>query len=100
MAKREAVQLVGLVTAHLQELVDLIASAMRRDLADELSALIVAPAGRRAPKRLVACMAPGCKNLSKGPRFHYLCDEHKGAKKSQIVSWRQARKLAAKRAGR
>lgn len=39
-----------------------------------------APAKRRsnrAGKKLdMACRAPGCKNRSKGPRYHFLCDEH------------------------
>jgi hypothetical protein len=100
MAKGDATQLVAMVTAHVQELVELIANAMRRNLAEELSALIVTPAGGRASRRLLPCMAPGCSNPSKGPRFHYLCDEHKGAKKSLIVAWRQARKLATKRPAR
>lgn len=29
----------------------------------------------------MACRAPGCKNRSKGPRFHFLCDEHLKASK-------------------
>jgi hypothetical protein len=28
-------------------------------------------------KRDMRCRYPGCKNKSKGPRFRFLCDEHR-----------------------
>ena len=39
------------------------------------------PAGRgpsklRGRKLDMKCRHPGCKNRSKGPRFHFLCEEH------------------------
>ncbi|HUJ25511.1 MAG TPA: hypothetical protein VLW85_05810 [Myxococcales bacterium] len=44
--------------------------------------------GRRGPSKLrgrkldMRCRHPGCKNRSKGPRFHFLCEEHlRSAKK-------------------
>jgi hypothetical protein len=36
-----------------------------------------ASAPRRAHgRRDMGCIAPGCKNRSKGPRFSYLCEKH------------------------
>src|SRR5262245_19534438 len=29
------------------------------------------------------CIAPNCRNTSKGPRFHFLCDKHMKAPKAQ-----------------
>jgi hypothetical protein len=44
--------------------------------------------GSRGPSKLrgrkldMKCRHPGCKNRSKGPRFHFLCEEHlKSARK-------------------
>lgn len=47
--------------------------------------------GVAKPKRILPCIAAGCKNLSKGPRFRYLCDEHKKASKKQSDAWRAAK---------
>jgi len=37
------------------------------------------------------CIAPDCKNPSKGPRFHHLCEEHKRAPLKQVRTWQRAR---------
>jgi hypothetical protein len=50
---------------------------------------------RRKTKLDMACIAPGCANRSKGPRFKYLCDEHKGQSEKLIAQWRAARKDGA-----
>ena len=52
------------------------------------AAVFGAPKARKGPKPgrklQMDCRYPGCKNRSKGPRFHFLCDEHlKLPKKAQ-----------------
>lgn len=71
----------------------------------------VVPPPRKAPARKTAaskpprtsaqkaaaikpCIAPGCTSPSKGPRFHYLCDEHKGASPAEYAAWREGAYLA------
>ena len=49
-----------------------------------------------APPRILPCISTGCKKPSKGPRFRYCCDAHKGASLKQIALWRaQAARAAA-----
>jgi hypothetical protein len=45
-----------------------------------------AKTGRRFPKQ---CIVPGCRKKNKGPRFSFLCDDHAGASKKQIVKWKE-----------
>ena len=112
MAKRRRNQshprIADIVRSHVDDLVAALSTEIRRSVADEVQAYfgggggaaVSAPrvAGRRRKKRLVSCIAPGCKNLSKGPRFHYLCDNHRGAKKSEYEAWRKSRRDKAERA--
>ena len=48
------------------------------------------------------CIAPGCRKPNKGPRFFYCCEEHREAKRADIVGWqdafRQKNKEAKKKA--
>ena len=90
-----------LVRDHVQELVGAITTAVRQNMASELQSFLgdeaVARArrGRPAParnKRVVSCIAPGCSNPSKGPRFHYLCETHKDAPKKDYEAWRKAKR--------
>src|SRR5262245_32723807 len=109
MAKRRSrsnPRIADIVRAHVDDLVSALSAEIRRNVADEVQAYF-AGAGGSAPllrgrgrrkKRIIACIAPGCKNMSKGPRFHYLCDEHRGAKKSDYEAWRKAKKDKAERA--
>jgi hypothetical protein len=76
---------------------------VRRSVADEVRGFLTgngtlagrtATRGRRAAgarRRIVGCIAPGCPNPSKGPRFHYLCEKHKDAPKKDYEAWRKAR---------
>jgi len=50
----------------------------------------------RGPKRDMRCRYPGCKNRSKGPRFRFLCDEHRKLpkKKQEAALARWAEKNA------
>ncbi len=54
--------------------------------------------GRRAYKGRklnMHCRYPGCKNRSKGPRFHYLCEKHpKSSSKVKGKSAKPANKAA------
>ena len=46
---------------------------------------------RSVRKLDMRCRYPGCKNRSKGPRFKFLCDEHRKLPKkeqdSALVKW-------------
>jgi len=83
----------------------LASAAARGSVADEVPAFIAAKGGsaskvgRRgrppgARKRLLPCIAPGCGNPSKGPRFHYLCEKHMNAPKKDYEAWRLRAKAA------
>jgi hypothetical protein len=94
-------RLADIVERYVNDLVTAVRQEVRRSVAAEVSGLltgsgVVAGRTRRAfvngKKRIVGCIAPGCGNPSKGPRFHYLCDKHKEAKKQDYEAWRKARK--------
>lgn len=97
-------RLAEIVARYTNDLVTAVRQEVRRSVADEVRELLaggrgaslgVGRRGRAAGngrKRVVQCIAPGCPNPSKGPRFHYLCDKHKDAKKSEYEAWRKARK--------
>ena len=55
--------------------------------------------GRPKKRNILPCIAEGCDKPSKGPRFRYLCDEHKGAGVRQVEEWRAAKKAAAAKGG-
>jgi hypothetical protein len=94
------VPLQELVSRTVSDLVAAINRHMRDDIATEVRAFIASkgtPAGRAGrrgrpalarKKRLLPCIAPGCLNPSKGPRFHYLCEKHMGAPRKDYEAWR------------
>lgn len=99
-------KLNALVADHLNGLISEITTAIRRDIAAQLTPVFSgsafgapkvgratkAPAaGRVAKKRTVKCIAPSCSSPSKGPRFHYLCEQHKSASKKEYTAWRNAK---------
>ena len=45
-------------------------------------------------RKLRTCIAPDCKEPSKGPRFHYLCVTHRSAKPRDIERWQKAAREA------
>ena len=49
-----------------------------------------APRVVRQPGGGRTCIAANCKNPSKGPRFHFLCETHRKAPKAQVAKWQQA----------
>jgi len=77
---------------------DLLAERFAQIIADRISAALPAPNARggarngatsklRGRKLDMRCHYPGCKNRSKGPRFKFLCDEHrKLPKKKQAAA--------------
>lgn len=96
-------RIASLVEGHISDLVSAITRAVRDNLADEirlyvagsgtdriLSPTLIRVKGKRRPRDL-SCIAPGCRNKSKGPRFHYLCDKHMDTPKKQYEQWRQAK---------
>src|ERR1041384_5032014 len=96
-----------IVERTVAALVDAIDKYTRGNVADEVRAFIAAKGGaigkigRRgrppgAKNRLLPCIAPGCGNPSKGPRFHYLCEKHMNAPKKDYEAWRlRAKEKAA-----
>lgn len=94
-------RLADIVQSAISDLVEAVRQEVRRSVADEVSGLLTgggrglvgrARRGAGVKKRIVQCIAPGCPNPSKGPRFHYLCEKHKDAKKQDYEAWRKARK--------
>lgn len=103
MAKRPRIQsrVNDIVTRYVDQMVLALSAEIRRSVADEIrqhfakggtAARGAAPALRRRRKRIRPCIAPGCTNPSKGPRFHYLCDKHRGAPKKDYEAWRKAKR--------
>ncbi len=101
---RHETRLAEIITRHVDGLVSAVRQEVRKSVADEVrgfltggggAALMAAGRGRRAGagvrKRVVPCIAPGCPNPSKGPRFHYLCEKHKDAPKKDYEAWRKAK---------
>jgi uncharacterized protein (DUF1800 family) len=60
-------------------------------------ALVAKKVGRRAANKTAKkvhrkpCIATGCKKVSKGPRFHFCCEEHRDAPAKTIKAWKKAK---------
>jgi hypothetical protein len=96
-------RLADIVGRYVGDLVDAVRQEVRRSVGEEVKGYLAGQSGggtagrtRRTlagrKKNVVQCIAPGCPNPSKGPRFHYLCEKHKDAKKADYEAWRKARK--------
>jgi hypothetical protein len=95
-------RLHDIISQHVDQLVATISKAVRENIYMELQDYVAgAPGGRgrlsgftlrpKAKPRDLSCIAPGCKNVSKGPRFHYLCEKHMDAPKRQYEQWRKTK---------
>jgi hypothetical protein len=80
----------ALVRSHVDSLVLELTGVIRRQIADDLVAHFgnggTTVAARRV-RQVTPCIAPGCKNASKGPRFHFLCEEHRSAPRKEWELW-------------
>ena len=47
---------------------------------------------RVAKRRDYGCRAPRCRNISKGPRFRYLCEKHRDVSLKRAVEFAAAYK--------
>lgn len=47
-------------------------------------------------KALPTCIAPHCRKPSKGPRFKYLCEAHRGAAPDLVKIWQSKTKVNRK----
>ena len=96
----KAAGLRDLVARSVNDLVAAINHHFRGNMAAQVRAFIAADGGsagrvgkrgRKAGagrKRILPCIAPGCGNTSKGPRFHYLCEKHMNAPRKDYEAWR------------
>lgn len=95
-------RLHDIVASHVNELVNSISRAVRENIVMELRDYVAGGGGGRkgglgfslrpkAKPRDLGCIAPGCKNVSKGPRFHYLCEKHMDAPRRSYEQWRKAK---------
>lgn len=102
MPSQQDAELRKIVTQHVDQLVKVIEESVRREIADAVVAMCgpgAAAASRPArgvKARSMACIAPGCSNASKGPRFRYLCADHMDAPAKDVEAWRAARKSGAR----
>ncbi|MBI4509743.1 MAG: hypothetical protein HY698_08895 [Deltaproteobacteria bacterium] len=86
------------VSLHVDQLVATISQVVRENIAIQVTEYLSSRAlgsGRLAELRegrrnVRGCIAPGCSNPSKGPRFRYLCQQHKNASKKEVEAWREA----------
>ena len=98
-------KLHAVVSRQITDLVSAIVTAVRQNIADELAVFAGAsarPPLRRTPTpqpRDMACLAPGCRTPSRGPRFRYLCPKHERASEKKVEAWK-AKRRAEKRQGR
>ena len=101
MPKRKVVsverRVKEIVERQVGPLVDAVTALVRHYTTLEIADLVALKGVRSRPKRLLPCIAPGCKNLSKGPRFHYLCDDHLGAPKRDWETWQASMRQKRKR---
>ncbi|MBI4511218.1 MAG: hypothetical protein HY698_16415 [Deltaproteobacteria bacterium] len=103
-------RLSEIVSEHVNRLVAAISEAVREDIAGQLRDFLGGPTSVSRPGRLAratpngrntrGCIAPGCMNQSKGPRFRYLCTDHLGASRKDVEAWRAAKAADRARAGR
>lgn len=89
-------RLQEIVTQHVDALVTALAAEVRQNVVQEIQDHFSGNGGgvafRARRRRILPCIAPGCSNPSKGPRFHYLCDQHMNAPKRDYEAWRKAKR--------
>lgn len=78
MAKRSSHPFDLLVDRFAQLFADRIAASLPRGMPRNGAASGARGASKLRGRKLhMRCRYPGCKNRSKGPRFKFLCDEHR-----------------------
>ncbi len=87
------------IRRRFDDFLDSIEEEVRKQVLDDVRGALGGEqkVGRQKTKngngsRDMGCIAPNCKNRSKGPRFRYLCEKHAGANDKQVQEWREARK--------
>lgn len=85
-----------LILEKLEPIVESLAVDLRKalvaELAERITAEAAAPVPRSPRSKIRPCIAPGCTTQSKGPRFHYLCEQHKNTGKRTVKKWRDSRR--------
>jgi hypothetical protein len=93
--------LKALISSQVETLVSSIVQVVRENTVNEIGALLASsamepgvrkPRTKRRRKLDLTCIEPKCENRSKGPRFRFLCEQHLGASKKQVMAWRAARR--------
>jgi hypothetical protein len=79
-----------IVADQINLLVERLERAVRGMVAAEAREHFARTSGRR--KNIVPCVAPRCGKPSKGPRFHFLCEDHLNAPRRDYMKWRERAK--------
>lgn len=88
-------QIKRIVSLHVERMVSELHRTLRQQIIEEIKVYFQKNEGtsplKPKRKRILPCIKPGCRNPSKGPRFHYLCAEHRNASKRDYEEWRARR---------
>lgn len=84
------------IRAHIERVIGDLEQVIRTEIRNEVIQALGGSKKNGKTTRTMTCIAPNCKNQSKGPRFRYLCEQHMNAPKKDVETWRKARKEASK----
>jgi len=77
MAQTFVDRIVEQLATSLRDRVGALVSELARDAQSRVGRGGAAKAGRRRRKLDMRCRVVGCRQMSRGPRFGFICDEHR-----------------------
>jgi hypothetical protein len=77
MAQTFVDRIVEQLATSLRDRVGALVSELARDAQARVGRGGAAKAGRRRRKLDMRCRVVGCRQMSRGPRFGFICDEHR-----------------------
>jgi hypothetical protein len=88
MAQTFVDRIVEQLSTSLRDRVSSIVTELERDARARLGRGSASRGGRRRRKLDMRCRVTGCRRMSRGPRFGFICDEHrkKLSKKEQAAA--------------
>jgi hypothetical protein len=88
MAQTFVDRIVEQLSTSLRDRVSSIVTELERDARARLGRGSASRRGRRRRKLDMRCRVAGCRRMSRGPRFGFICDEHrkKLSKKEQAAA--------------